>query len=48
MTDVSTTQPKPASQMRDIWNQFRTHKGALFGLCVLGFLMLALLIGSYV
>jgi peptide/nickel transport system permease protein len=48
MTDVSTAQPKPASQMRDIWNQFRTHKGALFGLCVLGFLILAVLIGPYV
>ncbi|MFN5996726.1 MAG: ABC transporter permease [Paracoccaceae bacterium] len=47
MTDASTTQPKPASQMRDIWNQFRTHKGALFGLITLGILIVAVLIGPY-
>ena len=47
MTDVSATQPKPASQMRDIWNQFRTHKGALFGLITLGILIFAVLIGPY-
>ena len=47
MTEVSTTQPKPASQLRDIWNQFRTHKGALFGLITLGILIVAVLIGPY-
>ena len=47
MTDTSTTQPKPASQMRDIWNQFITHKGALFGLITLGILIVAVLIGPY-
>jgi peptide/nickel transport system permease protein len=47
MTDASTTQPKPASQLRDIWNQFRTHKGALFGLVTLGILIVAVLIGPY-
>ena len=47
MTDASTTPPKPASQAREIWQQFRTHKGALFGLIVLGFLILAVLIGPY-
>lgn len=47
MTDVNTNQPKPASQLRDIWNQFRTHKGALFGLITLGILIVAVLIGPY-
>jgi peptide/nickel transport system permease protein len=47
MTDASTTPPKPASQAREIWQQFRTHKGALFGLIVLGFLIIAVLIGPY-
>jgi peptide/nickel transport system permease protein len=47
MTDASTTPPKPASQLRDIWTQFRTHKGALFGLITLGILILAVLIGPY-
>jgi peptide/nickel transport system permease protein len=47
MTDATSTPPKPASQSREIWQQFRTHKGALFGLFVLGFLILAVLIGPY-
>ncbi|WP_149587034.1 ABC transporter permease [Tabrizicola flagellatus] len=47
MTDASATQPNPSSQLRDIWNQFRTHKGALFGLITLGILILAVLIGPY-
>ena len=47
MTDASTTPPKPASQAREIWQQFRTHKGALFGLIVLGFLIIAVLIGPW-
>jgi peptide/nickel transport system permease protein len=47
MTEASITPPKPASQAREIWQQFRTHKGALFGLIVLGFLILAVLIGPY-
>jgi peptide/nickel transport system permease protein len=51
MTEATTSPPisppKPASQRREIWQQFRTHKGAVFGLCVLGFLILAVLIGPY-
>jgi peptide/nickel transport system permease protein len=47
MTDASTVQPKPASQLRDIWNQFRTHKGALFGLITLVILILAVVIGPW-
>ena len=35
--------PRPASQLRDIWHQFRTHKGALFGLITLGILIAAVL-----
>ena len=47
MTDASTAPPKPSSQLRDVWNQFRTHKGALFGLITLGILIVAVLIGPY-
>jgi peptide/nickel transport system permease protein len=39
--------PRPASQLRDIWHQFRTHKGALFGLITLGVLIAAVLIGPW-
>jgi peptide/nickel transport system permease protein len=47
MTDASATPSKPASPLRDIWAQFRNHKGAMFGLCTLGFLIIAVLIGPY-
>ncbi|MGL6211591.1 MAG: ABC transporter permease [Paracoccaceae bacterium] len=38
---------KPASATRAIWAQFRSHKGAVFGLVVLGLLVLAVLVGPY-
>lgn len=47
MTDAATAPPKAASQRRAIWHQFRTHKGALFGLIVLSVLVVAVLIGPY-
>lgn len=43
MTD--TTLDKPESQSAAIWRQFRQHKGAVFGLCVLGFLVAFVLLG---
>ena len=43
MTDVSAL--KPDSQARAIWSQFRTHKGAAFGLAVLAILIVAVLLG---
>ena len=47
MTDANATLPKPMSPRRAIWQQFRTHKGALFGLITLGILIFAVLIGPY-
>lgn len=47
MTDASAVLPKPASQNKAIWQQFRTHKGALFGLIILSILTIAVLIGPY-
>jgi len=38
---------KPASARLAIWRQFRTHKGAVFGLAILTLLVLAVLIGPY-
>ena len=43
MTDLSIL--KPDSQARAIWSQFRTHKGAAFGLAVLAVLVIAVLLG---
>ncbi|WP_374426715.1 ABC transporter permease [Tabrizicola sp.] len=45
MTDATSAPPKPASPTREIWQQFRTHKGALFGLIVLSLLILFVVIG---
>jgi peptide/nickel transport system permease protein len=49
MTDAPAAQaPRPRSQGRAIWDQFRTHKGALFGLIVLCLLVLFVVIGPLV
>jgi peptide/nickel transport system permease protein len=47
MTDASSAIPKQVSQSRAIWQQFRTHKGALFGLIVLTILTIAVVIGPF-
>jgi peptide/nickel transport system permease protein len=47
MTDATATPPKQESQRSAIWRQFRTHKGALFGLIVLSTLVIAVVIGPY-
>ena len=47
MTDAAPA-PRPRSQGRAIWDQFRTHKGALFGLIVLCLLVLFVVIGPLV
>ena len=51
MTDRSAPRPvmdKPDSQLRAIWRQFRTHKGAAFGLAVLTFLILVVVFGPLI
>ncbi|WP_127904198.1 ABC transporter permease [Solirhodobacter olei] len=52
MTDA-TLQPvqdlaPPRSQWRDVWDQFRTHKGALTGLGVFVFMTLFVLVGPLI
>ncbi|MFW2542613.1 ABC transporter permease [Primorskyibacter sp. 2E107] len=38
----------PTSRSRDVWDQFRKHKGAMFGLGFLIFITLVVLIGPYI
>ncbi|MEO0939597.1 MAG: ABC transporter permease [Pseudomonadota bacterium] len=38
----------PSSQWRDVWEQFRKHKGALFGGGFLIFITLAVVLGPYI
>ena len=47
LKDQGPTQP-PRSQARDVWDQFRKHKGALFGGGFLLLITLAVLLGPYV
>ena len=46
-TEPALKLEKPASARSAIWKQFRTHKGAVFGLVVLTLLVLAVLIGPF-
>ena len=47
MSDGRVSTTKPVSQNKAIWQQFRQHKGALFGLIVLTVLTIAVLLGPY-
>lgn len=47
MSDARASTSKPVSQSKAIWQQFRQHKGALFGLIVLTILAIAVLLGPY-
>jgi peptide/nickel transport system permease protein len=48
MTDTAAATAKARSQWRDIWDQFRTHKGAMMGLVILVTLLLFVLIGPFI
>jgi hypothetical protein len=41
-------QKPPRSQWRDVWDQFRKHKGAMFGGGFLIFITLAVIFGPYI
>jgi peptide/nickel transport system permease protein len=47
MTDktAAVVPDKPENQMRAIWSQFVSHKGAAFGLAVLSILLIAVILG---
>ena len=48
MTDTSIGTAPPETLRKAVWSQFRKHKGAVFGLVVLGFLILFSVIGPLV
>ena len=47
MTDTAQAARPPRNQWWDVWDQFRTHKGALAGSFVFLFLISAVLLGPY-
>ncbi len=44
LQDKEPSKP-PRARSKDVWDQFRKHKGAMFGLGFLIFITLAVLIG---
>lgn len=47
MTEAAFDQP-PVSRRREIWDQFKTHKGALIGAYVFGFIILGVFVGPFI
>lgn len=47
LTDAGPTAP-PRSHWRDVWDQFKTHRGALAGMLVLLFIIVAVFLGPHV
>jgi peptide/nickel transport system permease protein len=47
MTDTTVIE-KPRSFSRDVWDQFRSHKGAMAGLIVLATLILFVVVGPFI
>ena len=48
MTEVVATTPRRrSSQARDVWRQFRSHRGAMIGTVILGAILLAVIAGPW-
>jgi len=47
MTDASLNQP-PRNHWWDVWDQFRTHKGAMVGLVIFAVIVLGVFLGPFV
>jgi len=47
MTDATSLDTAPVSRRREIWDQFKTHKGALIGAYVFGFIVLGVFLGPF-
>ncbi|PVH30302.1 ABC transporter permease [Pararhodobacter oceanensis] len=47
MTDIATARP-PRNQWWDVWDQFKTHKGALVGMIVFLFIVFFCFVGPYI
>lgn len=47
MTESAIIARPPRSQWQDFWDQFRTHRGALFGMSFFLFVLLAVFAGPY-
>ncbi|MEE9454956.1 MAG: ABC transporter permease [Paracoccaceae bacterium] len=48
MTDISIDESQNRSLWSDVWAQYKTHKGALIGTAVFGFILLAVFLGPFI
>lgn len=55
MTEIAMSKPRPVEEMKparsqwlDIWDQFKTHKGAMLGLIFFVLILLSVTIGEYI
>lgn len=48
MTDTTLTDGKGRTLWGDVWDQYKTHKGALIGTAVFLFILFAVFLGPYV
>ncbi|RYE30596.1 MAG: ABC transporter permease [Hyphomicrobiales bacterium] len=44
---VATAPPRRSSHARDVWRQFRSHRGAMIGVGILGVILLAVVVGPW-
>lgn len=47
MNENATINESPSSQWRDVWNQFKTHRGALIGSIVFLIIVLGVIVGPF-
>jgi len=48
MTDINMDESQNRSLWGDVWDQYKTHKGALIGTAVFGFILLAVFLGPFI
>ena len=47
MTDIGNITAKPRSKIKDVWDQFKSHKGALLGAIIFFSIVLLVMIGPF-
>ena len=48
MTDNLNITAKPRSKIKDVWDQFKSHKGALLGAIIFFFIVLLVMVGPFI
>ena len=48
MTDNNDITAKPRSKIKDVWDQFKSHKGALLGAIIFFSIVLLVMLGPFI